>query len=922
MSARKGNARTMIPVAWKPMPLFSAEHISFRPEGMTILEMIQSIDQIPYYFYYHGVVLIDQQEVPRNLWSHVKPKRSTIVSFHLRFKFGGGEGGGGGGGGGKNTLAIVATIVTIAAVTAIGAGALGPVFGAALFGQGTLGATLAATGVAIAGGLAVSALTPPPSLTSGRTSSVGTTQADREEFGQASLQGNVVRPGGPIPKVVGTFGLFPPIGCNPLLERVGNDEYGEAIYVLAGAHELTNIRVGETSIDEIEDIQYEIRNGFSSDTLLTLIERQSRTEGVNIELSQHKRQAGSENNLLDQASPENSTPLFHHMVSRDSPDEIWIPITWPRGHFDQASPTSDRGTLYRIRIREKGDITWIHMPEIEMRSKKPEFAPKTFKFMFMSAPVVTPTPPTDEGPDRAFIVVPATTTTPTFPGWTADSHFDANTGGDHFLDAANVATSDVQNIHLYSDRVEFYLDLPKGIYEIEIRQSMMLDPDQLADNYDYKATATYDFFEYFDDAGVFEVPDDLGDRTYTAVIPRVSSVWNEHPVPKPGVFALIAVKVKNRSLDRLSVVASGYTFDWNEANQAWTDFITTSNPAPHFRDALVGTLRDDPLPLDLLDEQALLDWRDHNIDMSYEVNGVLEGTSVRDALQMITGCGYARPRWSEKWGVMQDRDRSEESPVQLFSFRNMRALSWEKAFAEIPDGFRVRFHNSEKNYEEDEIIVFDPLSVSGSESSLQDIKYDGLVTENEARTRAEFDLKQARLRSVFYTAESNVQGLICERGDLVAIQHDVIDHYGGSALISTVNRTGSPSTVMSIVLDGSVNTDFEWLRMTGWLGSSGDWLHTAKLGVAIRENDTDRVISTHQATGDVEGDATVLTFVTPISDPAEELVVPGQLITTGRLNREYKRCIFMAQNPMKHLEASLTFVDEAPDIWLDHEVLS
>jgi hypothetical protein len=88
-------------------------------------------------------------------------------------------------------------------------------------------------------------------------------------------------------------------------------------------------------------------------------------------------------------------------------------------------------------------------------------------------------------------------------------------------------------------------------------------------------------------------------------------------------------------------------------------------------------------------------------------------------------------------------------------------------------------------------------------------------------------------------------------------------------------------------------------------------------GIAIRHDDG--TISTH-ALANASGDADTLTLATPVADTsaipgfADTGFTYGALVVAGRLGSEYRRLLVAGIAPDKTGKATLTLVDEAPDL--------
>lgn len=896
------NFAHQIPVAWRPQPFNGAPRMETRPEGGTLADIVASIEGLPPWFETHGVLCLNGEPVPRHLWRDIRPRvsrgREVIVTLHIAL-----HGGGGGGGGGKNTALTVAAIAVAIVATIVTSGAAAPLLGSA-FAAGTIGATLAGAAVGLGGSLAIAALAPPPSLDGTLGAGSGISSRNATGGGTASLRGNVLSAGSPIPRVIGTHRVFPPFLAQPLIEVIGDDEYAEAIYGLAGPHKLQNIRVGATDIDQIGEIQYQTTDGAGVSSQ-DLVRRQAFTDQVLIEVSQHMVQEDSSARLANQTFPDQSLPKWHVITSRLDPDEIWVTLNWPRGMFDAKNISSRQLLPVRMRMRKRGTMGWTNFPEIMFKSRKSAPFSKVFKILWGQAPVATPTPEIEEAPTFAFKAVPPQVVAPAMGGWTADVRFSAGAGND-VLSAPTVASSNVRNTSMYSDRVEFFMDpsTQGGEWEIQIISGALLSFNSFNPTTYIYADVLYDHFGYYTSSGFHVIRSAADDLYYNVVIPRVASIWNEPPVSVFG-FAQIAVRVHNRQIDRLSVLASGLVPDWDGA--AWTGLVATSNPAPHFRYALAGSLGADPIPVDLLDNADIVNWRTYCATEGLTCDAVVEGKSAFDAAALAASCGMARPRQSETWGVTVDRDRAAESPVQMFTPRNARGFSAVKAFTQRPDGLRVRFNSAENDYEEKEIIVYDP-ETPGFGERLEDLKYDGLVTEAQSRSRALFDLAQASRRMTFYSLEADAESVVCRRGDLVAVQHDTLDRQAGFARISEVFV--SAGLLTGLRFDGSIPIDGSGFYDGPFY--TGSFYGEPRLGVAVRK--ADGTLGVHEATA-TGPDATVITFVAPFAD-AGGLYQVGALVAAGHFGREYRRLIVTQIEPREDLAARLTLVDEAPELFV------
>lgn len=928
-----------VSVAWRARPFDGRVHqITIDPytRPPTLAGILGSLENLPRGFLDIAEVRINGDLVPRQMWPHVRPRpqsgRDIAVTLTVPLQ------GDGGGGGNKNPLATILTIAVLLTAAAVSGGALG--FGAIGFLSAGAVNAVAGAAVGIAGALLVGALFPPPTLAG------PTQQANQKSAGEAkpaSLSGNALAPGSPLPRVLGTMRVFPPYISPPLIEIIGELEYAEAIFGLAGPHAISDLQVGGVDISTMPEITTEIQDGTPTCIQQSLVARQGYTTTPNVTLTRHNVHPEVQFKLSNVADPDSCLPQWHGIVSRKAADEVWVTLAFPEGLFSGDDPTTARTVPVRARLRRRGDTSWINCPEVHFASLNSSGAfQKDIRFKWGDSPVAPNRPPTTwKGAVYAFKHVPVqAVASPAGDGWDADSSFSSGAGND-YLSQSTTATSKVLNTELFEDKAIFYLDpdtfAQDVAYEIQIMRGTHIVADSFtASTYSYTngfggaaaLSGVFDFFSYqivpadeVRDPGApsaYQIASSQANFYDKVIVTRVASVWNQNPVQSSD-FATISVRVHSRQVDQFSCLASGYVYDYDGAN--WATYTTTSKPAPHFRDVLVGPLGGSPLPVALVDDTSLIEWRTHCIAMGYTVNAVVEGRSYVDVLKMLANVGYAQLRHSETWGVFLDKDRSAETPIQIFTPRNMRQFTWVRAFPNRPTGIRASYINSEDEYNTAEIIVYDD-DQNEDATRLEQIQYDGLVTEGDVAARAAFDLAQTRSRFTFYNCTTDLESLVSQRGDLVAVQHDILMEQAGFARITSVQTSGS--TITGVTLDGTVP-----VSTYGDIFSTGDlfavssvFLLGTSTGLAIRLRGGSGFL-VKEIVAASNDDVTVVSFKTPFADPGTTVVDgvpvnkldPGCQCSSGPLGTEYRRLLVFSVVPQPDMTAQMTFVDEAPELW-------
>lgn len=1026
-------------VSYKENPLGERVHRSSAPEGLTLAEVAASVDELPLAFWEFGAIAICGHEVPRDRWRLVRPREGAVVTLHMPLM-----GSGGGGGTAKSVVRAVAAIAIVATASAISGGLLAPI-GGGLFTSGSVSAALAAGAVSLGGSLLLGAFVRPPSLGQNLVNSGGSPDTGADGISAASLSGNVLRRGAPIPRVLGTHRVFPPFLCQPLVETNGDKEIAEAVYGLAGPHLLESIKLGGTPIESVEEAEVETREGWDDDTALTLITRYGKTLQPGVKMSKHEIDYRDTDGigLTSQVIPyTDSEPHYHQVnVQIDDYDELWFTLSFVEGLIDGDEPLAERTVPFHMRARPVGGTTWVNFPEFHVSDKRGTPFNRMVNLLWdATTPGPRPTPPSHRGVTSAYTYSFQQELPHNADGWVANSYFYSGSGG-KYMNSSNMGSTGVQKTELYEDRVEFYVTdslLPRadGI-EFQIKRGQGFDRSTFTEStyeiFSGVGTGTFFTFQFVanfymgcrtrstgsniplasivpgyvmdgvtlaakdcvllvnqttaEENGCWQVASsgsptrpttgrwqsganvntnapvvlvtegtvhartkwtntggvkvvDTDPVTIIAsvatfeaatlenqnvlnddvVISRVSRVWNSSPIVAVGEFALVAIRVEGRSAEELSVLASGYVQDWDGVS-AWDDWTTTSNPVPHYRDILLGPLTADPIPSDLVLESDLVAWRALCASKGYTVDMVTEGDQAFDLLGTVAACGYARPRQSEAWGVAVDYDRATESPVQVFSPRNMRGFKWERAFVKRPDGFRVRFDDVSNDYAEKQIIVPRPGVAEVDAVLLEEIRYDGLVDEEKARDRAIYDLQQSLHRFTFYRGEVDAEALVCVKGDLVALQHDTIDSVGGFSRVKDFTVEGGMLT--EVELDGSVPDtlldpeDIFFTSPTDFFDEPSDFFENARedLGVAVRLLDGTLLTAAVRLADDGHRtDGRTLTLVTPVADPGADLE-EGCLVVTGHIGREYIKAIVLDMTPRSEAMVQLTFVDYAPELF-------
>lgn len=248
-----------------------------------------------------------------------------------------------------------------------------------------------------------------------------------------------------------------------------------------------------------------------------------------------------------------------------------------------------------------------------------------------------------------------------------------------------------------------------------------------------------------------------------------------------------------------ATVTAGATY-WN--GSAWV-FGYTSNPAHwymHFARGVYNTDGKLMYGVGLTDSQidiaALHSWAQFCSTESLTFNAVLDGSqTAADVLNAIARAGFGSPSWaSGKLGVVYDA--REASPVMSFGMSNIIRNSFEVVYIteRLADEIVVRFRNPDKDWEQDEVRATAP-GVTDPENISQ-VELYGCTNATMAGKFANYLAAQQYYRKRRITWQSDFEGFVCQRGDVVLLSHD-LTQWGYSGRI--VNANG-----LNVTLDRKV----------------------------------------------------------------------------------------------------------------------
>ena len=597
------------------------------------------------------------------------------------------------------------------------------------------------------------------------------------------------------------------------------------------------------------------------------------------------------------ASPKNSEPQPIRFTTAADAKMEEIAIRLQIDTFIKSDSASARIRVpVRLRCRAKGsDDPWFNFPEIHYIGRDVSTSLKEIKLRWDA----------NFGEDGAGGSVQASffqrvppATYPLSDGSTGDQ-WQAHA---HFVGGAPLVS--VVNMQGRRNSIRITLTeevFPKQEYEWEIVRGIALGAADLnSSSYTMSAGIVNSLFKARFTSAKWNVPTDQGAYVGRISVPLATTIVARQPCQRPNT-ALLAIAAKSQSVRGVTALASRYVRDWD--GEGWNTLVTTHNPATHYRQVLFDYLRYHGIDTSLIVEDQFVAWRQECSDRGYEVSAVFAGQSVQDVLAAIATAGYARPRFSDGFGIDWFRDRSAERPVQTFSPRNA-SISVEWISGEKPIGIRATFQNAERNYVDDEIQINNPFYVNMS--GYDPREYNSIAKPALVERRAYFDILQSFYQQRrAWIVEAPIEGLICDRGDLVGIVTDLNDDANSGARIRKVLDSAT-FTYDQEILTESTSSIFDIENVF----DPADIFLTGEQSVVLVSTPNGSEMRTI-----VAADPQPEGWTIRVDQPFSSTDIAGAHFTIGPISRFMSRCVVSDVIRKGEERAQLVLVDEAPEIW-------
>jgi hypothetical protein len=399
-------------------------------------------------------------------------------------------------------------------------------------------------------------------------------------------------------------------------------------------------------------------------------------------------------------------------------------------------------------------------------------------------------------------------------------------------------------------------------------------------------------------SGAADLPDSEYATLHDGILYTATAFDSVKPVtdPKVGRFARTALRIKatdqlNGSVEGINALVTSICPDWNAATGTWIQ-RATNNPASLFRWVLqhpanARRISDAELATQL-DLPQLQYWHAYCISKGFTFNAVLNNAkSILDVLRDICAAGRASPSLVDgKWTVVIDEPRTQV--IQHFSTHNTWDFEAVKPLVKIPDAFKVVYTNEAANYVQDELYVYNTGKNATNAVLFEELQLPGVTNAAAAFKHARWHLAQLKLRPETYSINTDLEYLVCNRGDLVRVQHDVPSWGVGTARIKQYISENTLLLDNEVLLQSNITYVLR-IRLTN--GSS---------------------ITVDLAPIEFTGYYSQVTLDSNIS--ATEGAA-GNLVLIGEVNSESQECLVISVEPNTNGTARLTLVDYNPDMY-------
>ena len=177
---------------------------------------------------------------------------------------------------------------------------------------------------------------------------------------------------------------------------------------------------------------------------------------------------------------------------------------------------------------------------------------------------------------------------------------------------------------------------------------------------------------------------------------------------------------------------------------------------------------------DLVEIDEFIEWKSFCNRNNLYFDGVFDFEStIFEALQQIAFVGLADVDFS--FGKIRLILKTKRTLVrQHFHSRNLRKFRYQRSTLDVPDVLVADFQNNENFYKKDEVRVLSEDKTESTARTEQRVSFFGIVERQQAVKLLELQARTQANPIEVFSFETDIQGLIARRGDLVGLNHSEI----------------------------------------------------------------------------------------------------------------------------------------------------
>ncbi len=792
----------------------------------------------------------------------------------------------GGGDGEKNPARMILTLVVLIVAAYAGPAAAGAAVNSGIVVEGGFGAAMiqgaVTAAVTYAGSLAINALIPPPSQ------NLPGSISDPRDAPTYSLEGsrNSPRFYQPVRVVYGTHRILPDYGALPFSEIRGNNQYYHMLFVWGyGPLTVEDIKIGETSIDAYDEVEYETIEGYiGQDQSLSLFPNVVFEENIQTTIT---KSAG-----------------YISRTTEPDTDEFSIDFFFPQlFELEERQETKTSKTLVKVAAQVQFDIqyalngtsNWSNASNGTYPILGETFGdPGTFY-----GPSTKEYVQIDKISGRIFISKALLSTSWGIARINPRIEEVTNRGEVIRWSYKSFTLDDIRNTSVFGSSTSF---IPTKVSQYVINVTAgILDIRYFTINRKSTSAVRKSFKFSLPSRDQYKVRvkritnDSTSDNLFnTSVWSVLRSTTNISPVNMENV-AMTAIRIKATEqlsgvIDQLNGVVTSILPTYDSVGDTWEDLAATRNPADQVLSVLQGPANKRPIPNERVDFDSLKLVFAYCSDQAFLCDLVIENRqSVWQILRDILSTCRAAPTLIDgKWGAVIDNEKTDI--IQHFTPRNSWGFNASKIFSEIPNAWNVKFLNRDKEYQQDTVIVYNDGFDIDTATEFEDLDLRGVTDVNQAWIQGKYYITSGSLRPETYSFNADVEHIVCTRGDLIRVSSPVTLWGIKSARVKSITTSGSD--VISVTLD-----DFFPMEPA------------KSYFIRFRLDDSSTLL---EQVNTIVGENYDITFTTPV--PIIDAPQPGDLAMCGEEDLESVELIVKSIEPSTDFSAKLICVDAATDL--------